>query len=251
MNFLRIGRGCQVAGLVLIVAGSFLLLGMVPIFPEYLPNARRITCVKNLKQIGLSFRGWALDNAGQFPFNVSTNAGGTMEFCAKGADGFDGNAALHLQAMSNELTTPILLVCPKDSSRKPAAGFPSLQASNVTYRLHSGTKINESNPTAVLAFCPVDGNTLYCDGSVKVAKAGREPAWSAILYLLRDNPLPRWSRRGLTVMVIGLVLLWVGSRVTWRAKGTPKPMPVILGEAILLILAVLFIGLMLISIIHF
>src|ERR1035438_10758632 len=153
MNPLRIGRGYQVAGLVLIVIAIFLLGDMLTKLPRDWPKAQRITCANNLKQIGLSFRTWAIDNGGQFPFNVSTNAGGTMEFCATGGDGFDSNAALHFQVMSNELSTPRILVCPQDESRKPAPGFHNLQANNVSYRLHSGTNLNESNPAAVLAFC--------------------------------------------------------------------------------------------------
>ena len=52
---------------------------------------------------------------------------------------------------------------------------------------------------------------------------------------------------GLTVMVIGVVLLWIGSRLTSAAKGDPRPLSVIIGEALLLIAALLLIGLMLIG----
>jgi hypothetical protein len=251
MNPLRIGRGCQIAGVVVIVIAIFLLGDMLTKLPRDWPKAQRITCVNNLKQIGLAFRTWAIDNDGQFPSHVSTNAGGTMEFCATGADGFDSNAAVHFQVMSNELATPLLLVCPKDSSRKHAAGFASLQASNVTYRVRSGTNINETATAEMLALCPVHGNILRCDGSVTVVKADREPPWSAMLDLLRYNYLSRVSSHGLTVMVIGLVLLWVGSRLTWEAKGHPRPLGVILGEALLLLVALLLIGLMLIGTAHF
>lgn len=130
------------------------------------PRAMQITCVNNLKQIGLAFRQWALDNSDQYPFNVSTNNGGTMELCAGEKYGFDRNAAWHFLVMSNELNTPILLVCPKDRTKKPAGNFSSLQSSNVTYRLRSGPNLSEANPRAVLAICPIDGNILYCDGSV-------------------------------------------------------------------------------------
>ena len=247
MNRLRIGKGCQLAGLVLIVLALALLGYMVTRPPGYWGRSSRLGCDNNLKQIGLAFRTWAIDNGDQFPFNVSTNAGGTMEFCATGADGFDSNAVLHFQVMSNELSTPILLVCPKDSSRKPAARFPSLQATNVSYRLHSGTNLNENNPTAVLALCPVDGNTLHCDGSVTVGKADREPPWSALMDLVRSRYLRQVSPPGLTVMVIGVVLLWIGSRLSSAAKGAPRPLSVIIGEALLLIVALLLIGLMLIG----
>src|SRR6266508_2242932 len=62
----------------------------------------KISCVNNLKQIGLAFRQWALDNNDRFPFNVPANEGGTMEFCIVDDDGFDRSAALHFQVMSNE-----------------------------------------------------------------------------------------------------------------------------------------------------
>src|ERR1035441_2819767 len=114
MNSLRIGRGCQVAGLVLIVLTT-VLVGSLQTRPRRdWHMAPTVSCQNNLKQIGLSLRTWAIDNDGQFPFNVSTNAGGTRELCARGGDGFDTNAALHFQVMSNELSTPLLLVCPND-----------------------------------------------------------------------------------------------------------------------------------------
>jgi hypothetical protein len=131
-----------------------------------LPVPQEINCVNNLKQIGIAFRTCAIDNDGQFPFNVSTNAGGTLELCARGSDGFDSNAALHFRVMSNELNTPRLLVCPRDKTRHSAADFHSLKPGNVTYRLRTGTNLSEAHPKEVLVVCPMDGNTLYCDGSV-------------------------------------------------------------------------------------
>jgi hypothetical protein len=107
-----------------------------------------------------------VDNSGQFPWGVSTNAGGTREFCAPGIDGFDRNAPIHFEVMSNELSTPLLLLCPHDKSKIAAVNFHNMRPENVTYRLHTGTNINEANPKQVLAVCPIDGNTLYSDGTV-------------------------------------------------------------------------------------
>ena len=42
--------------------------------------------------------------------------------------------------------------------------------------------------------------------------------------LVRHKYLDRVSLRCPVVMVTGLVLLWAGSRLTWKAKGGPKPM---------------------------
>jgi prepilin-type processing-associated H-X9-DG protein len=102
---------------------------------------------------------------------VSTNQGGTLEMCSQEGDGFDMNAVLHFQVLSNELNTPKILVCPGDASRQPAISFQALQSANVSYQLHSG--VNETNTQAVLAVCPIHGNVLFCDGSVQQRPGGR------------------------------------------------------------------------------
>jgi hypothetical protein len=143
---------------------------------ENSPKAQEISCVKNLKQIGLAFRLWEGDHGDQYPFNVSTNAGGTMELCAAGKDGFDSKSFLHFKAMAGDdyLRVPLLLVCPQDRSKKPATNWASLRPENVTYYLRSGKNISDANPHAILAVCPVDGNVLYCDGTV-LDKNGKVP----------------------------------------------------------------------------
>src|SRR5882672_11239589 len=70
-------------------------------------KAQHISCVNNLKQIGLGFRIWAGDNGGKFPFQISTNAGGTLELCSRDANGFDRNSVAHFLVASNELSTPL------------------------------------------------------------------------------------------------------------------------------------------------
>jgi len=176
------GAGLAVAGLVmgyaslvitvlvivLLIPGAMLL----PALSRAKERAQRINCVNNLKQVGLGFKLWSGDHQ-DFPFNVSTNQGGTLELCSLGSDGFDMNAVLHFQVLSNELSTPVILVCPADASRQRAVNFQTLQSANVSYELHSGTNLNETNPQAVLAVCPIHGNVLFCDGSVQQRPAGR------------------------------------------------------------------------------
>ena len=137
---------------------------------------QRNSCQRNLREIGLALKVWALDHNDQYPFNVSTNSGGTLELCLPDKDGFDQNALAHFLIISNELTTPLLLVCPKDRGKHPAADFTSLTTLNITYRLRTGTNINSQNPQEVLAVCPIDGNELYCDGNVRPRR--RSPATS-------------------------------------------------------------------------
>jgi hypothetical protein len=125
-----------------------------------------LTCLGNLKQIGLSMRTWAIDNEDSFPFHVSTNWGGTLELRAIGPGGFDTNSYMHFMVLSNELVVTSHLVCPADTVRRAATNFASLRPETVTYRLRTGDTVTEAHPQEVLAVCPIEGNTLYCDGSV-------------------------------------------------------------------------------------
>jgi hypothetical protein len=145
----------------LILAGLLL-----PALAQAKQKAQRINCANNLKQVGLAFRLWALDNTDRFPFNVPAKEGGTLEFCTRGADGFDTNGWMHFQVMSNELNTPKLLVCPADSSKQYATNFINFGPGNVTYQVRSGTNIDETYPNELLARCPIHNNELMCDGSV-------------------------------------------------------------------------------------
>jgi competence protein ComGC len=172
------GEGFALAGLIMGYVGLVVTLVilpalLLPALSRAKSKAQEISCRNNLKMIGLSFRTWAIDNDGNYPFNLSTNKGGTMELSAQGIDGFDINAARIFQVMSNELSTPKVLICPADSKRQPALDFQSLQPANVSYRVRSGTNVNETNPEEVLALCPIHNNVLLSDGSVQTRRKAR------------------------------------------------------------------------------
>jgi hypothetical protein len=108
---------------VAIVAAIFVL----PRLARSRARASRINCVNNLKQVGLSFRLWSGDNGDKMPAQVSTNEGGTMELVG------NGGVFPHFSVMSNELSTPKILICPNDSRRTAATNFTNLRDGNISY----------------------------------------------------------------------------------------------------------------------
>jgi hypothetical protein len=126
--------------------------------------AQQITCVNNLKQIGLGLRIWQGDHGDKSPFELQIVEGGIMEKVMP-KDGYRQNGYLIFQFMSNELTTPLIVICPKDKKKVVAKDWQSLTASNVSYLFPASSN--------VFAICPIDGNILYLDGTVEVSDGKR------------------------------------------------------------------------------
>ncbi len=117
----------------------FITAGAQPGSPS--PN-QRVQCMNHLKNIGLAFRVFAVDNADKFPMQLPRKAGGTQEEVAS------GNVFPHFQAMSNELSTPKILVCPADN-RAPADSWPKLANGMVSYFV--GLDADETLPQTLLS----------------------------------------------------------------------------------------------------
>lgn len=131
-----------------------------------LSNWPQRACYTNLLKVGVALKTWCLDNGNRYPWAIPFVQGGTQGDIQPGPDGFDLNSYLHFQVMSNQLNTPMFLVCPGDLSKMVASNFWSLGPGNVTYELPTTNGASEGFPGEIVAVCPVDGNTLYADGKV-------------------------------------------------------------------------------------
>jgi len=112
--------------LVVIAIIAILAAMLLPALAKAKARALRIQCVNNLKQTGLSTRVWEGDNNDRYPTAVYSQQGGAYEWVhhttqsqtIQNPPGYLQTApgpAKVFQIMSNELSTPKVLVCPADS----------------------------------------------------------------------------------------------------------------------------------------
>lgn len=172
-------NGFTLVALLVVIAVLALLAAMLlPALAGAHDRARQIQCINNLKQSGLAFRIWEGDNGDQYPMAVPTARGGTKEF-GTGADTFR-----HFQVMSNELSTPKILICPADT-RTFAVNFVSLKNQNVSYFV--GLDANDEHPQRFL-----DGDRNVTSGSASengILKLipGGPAGWTAVMHHNKGN----------------------------------------------------------------
>jgi len=175
----RTNRGFTFVALIVIIAVLAVLAALLlPALASAKRKAQRINCVNNLKQAGLAFRLWSGDQTDRFPMEVSTNRGGTAEFDT-GADTFRP-----FQVMSNELSTPKILVCPADI-RTAAAEFVRLKNQNVSYFV--GLDASGEFPRRFLdGDRNLAGNYLPENGILRLIP-GEDARWTGTMHVNAGN----------------------------------------------------------------
>ena len=103
--------------LVVIAIIAILASLLLPALARAKARAQRISCVSNLKQVGLSFRLYSNDHGDKFPFDTPPTDGTYIDPNNK------GNAVQIYLVMSNELVSPKVLVCPSDGGKTKSSDF--------------------------------------------------------------------------------------------------------------------------------
>jgi competence protein ComGC len=156
---------------VLVVMAALLL----PALAAAKRKSARINCISNVKQIGIAFRLWEGDNKDKYPMAVSVTNGGAMELAAT------GNVAACFRVMSNELSTPKILICPEDTYRVWATNFSTgFDNSHISYFV--GLDAEELKPQMLLS-----GDDNFVIGGV--------PAKSGLLELSTGTSIAWTSKR--------------------------------------------------------
>ena len=141
------GSGVAIAGIC--VSAALTLFGLafgaallLPALAQAKSKAQSITCINQLKQIGLAARMWSNDHNDTFP----------PDFLS----------------MSNELASPKVLTCPADRRRTAMLSWSDFDPKNVTYEyLTPSIKDSPSLPQTVVFRCPIHGAVCFGDGSVQ------------------------------------------------------------------------------------
>jgi prepilin-type N-terminal cleavage/methylation domain-containing protein len=170
--------------LIVIACLGILAALLLPALARAKARSSRINCVNNLKQIGVAFRTWALDNGELYPPQVSVTNGGTMELVESGV------VYRHFQVMSNELSTPKILVCPYDSTRPTSSTFAS------TVPAGSANTTPFTNDANVSYFVGVDASAAFpsmlLTGDGNMGREGMVPK-SGLQSFARNSDLS-WHR---------------------------------------------------------
>lgn len=105
-------------------------------------KAARISCVGNLKQVGLSFRIWANDHGDLYPMQLGYEESALREAALA------GRMFRVFQLLSNELAVPKTISCPADN-RIPGIEWQSLANTNISYFL--GMDAADNRPDMILS----------------------------------------------------------------------------------------------------
>jgi len=206
--------GFSLVELLLVIAIIALLAALLlPALSKAYTRGKRAGCVTNLKQIGLAFHTFAHEHGDKLPMQVSTNAGGSMEFASTANFAFR-----HLQTLSNELVDPKLLICPADT-RLPAENFAKLKNENVSYFVATAAEFGQTDS--------------MLSGDRNIASGG--PFTGPILRVASNNP-PTWTHElhdqvGHILFGDGHVDLFSGAGLVSLVADSKRTVPIVVPSA--------------------
>jgi prepilin-type processing-associated H-X9-DG protein len=171
--------GLTLIEVLVVLAVLFILAAML------LPNlagshkAPLISCLNQLKQIGLGFQISATDNGGKFPIQKSVTNGGTMEFI------YSDHVFPHFQKISSLLVQPKLLACPLDNTRQAATNWEALNDLNISYFLNADVSMTAHSILTGDRFLQANGQQVK--PGLFILTTNLNMSWTPELHLGKGN----------------------------------------------------------------
>jgi type II secretory pathway pseudopilin PulG len=123
----------MIEALVVVTVVAILAALVTPWLSNANAKAMRIRCVGHLKNVGLAHRIFATDNGDLFPWERSlAEATNQMNFPDLTGLSADQQVVQIYRSLSNELSTPKIIVCPADI-RNAANDWQKLSTNNISY----------------------------------------------------------------------------------------------------------------------
>lgn len=166
--------------LLIVLVIVVILVGMI-IPAGHAPREKvdRIKCVNNLKNVGIALRIYATDNHDQFPWQISNPKNETqINYLSDPAD--------YLRGLSNELSTPKILICRADK-RVDATNWIQFSRANLSYFISPDASQTFSN-----SFLAGDRNITNQSGAVRpglnsISRSNNTVGWDQTIHKHQGN----------------------------------------------------------------
>ena len=203
---------------------------LLPAVGQAKARSKRIECTGHLHQVGVGFVNFANDHNGRFPMAVLAAEGGSLEFATNGYRlvGDFYFSFRHFQVLSNELSTPKVVVCPADS-RPAAVNFAALSNERLSYFV--GVNAEFSKPGSILAGDRNLTNDFASLGTLANLGPNSVLRWTRDLHQFKGNLLfsdahvEEKNNAGLLSVVVQLPVIADLALPTSPRAGTPASSP--------------------------
>ncbi len=178
--------------LVVIAIIAILASMLLPALAKAKQKAQRISCVNNLKQIGIAYKVWANDNGDLFPAAQATNSSGWKDLGV--TTGQAQWTYTNYVIMANELgQSPKVAMCPSDD-RVAMTNFNNSRMDNTFISYFVGVGAGDTYPQSILGgdrnLCSstADAGYPYYGWSPSTGNGGFN-----VTFLKTNDPTVCWS----------------------------------------------------------